>query len=391
MVFVACLLLSGCGTLSKFQVDASNVEAARYARSGNLQYEVDSLARPLVDEGITPGIVVGVLTPDGQPHFYGYGVADKSTGVPVDADMQFAIGSLRKGFLGVITAQLVNEGILSWDDTLGAILPADVQLSADAKKITVQQLATHTSGLPRQPFTEQTLGYFVQYLFTGKSFYRHFDRKFAMQYLANFTAPSTVEPRYSNIGYGLLGYVVELRSGQSLDSLLQQRVLTPLWLTHTGYGLEAQASTLHHARGYAGDQPKFISRGQPVPDWQFTDLMKGSAAMHSTARDLLTFAAAYMRNSDSPLGKALADTLQVDYQRDKEAAAVAWVEDSVDGQSMFYQIGLVAGYTSFIGLDPKHHAAVVVLQNSFNWSANIGYQLLIRMAKAQDLRLMPFI
>lgn len=107
--------------------------------------------------------------------------------------------------------------------------------------------------------------------------------------------------------------------------------------------------------------------------------------MYSSASDLLSFARAYI---DAPpvMAAALDDTLRIRFPRQKEAAAIAWVADSINDYEIFYQTGMIAGYTSFIGLDRKHRQAVVMLQNSFNWSANIGYQLLVRLGNAQEIR-----
>jgi len=71
----------------------------------------------------------------------------------------------------------------------------------------------------------------------------------------------------------------------------------------------------------------------------------------------------------------------VRFARPKEAAALAWIADDVGGRRINYQIGLVAGYTSYIGIDAERGSAVVVLQNSFNWSNDIGHKLLLRLAR----------
>lgn len=385
LIWLCTLSLLACGTLSRLPVDASTSEAQRYAHSGDLQTEVDALVRPLIDARQTPGMVVGVVTADGSKHFYSYGVADKATGAPPDATTLFAIGSLSKGFLAAITAELVQEHQLSWDETLATLLPPNTALSDDAQKITLLQLATHTSGLPRQPMTPQTLTYFIQYLFGGKSFYKHFDRDYLLTYLADFDAPETVTPQYSNIGYGLLSYIVERRSGVTVDTLLQEKIVRPLHLYGTGYVPELLPGFARRARGYAGDQPKFMRRGQPAPDWQFTEIMRGAAALYSSAEDLLKYAAAHWRHVDNPtVNAALQDCLTVRFDRDTEAAALAWSVDDIRGHKITYQIGLVAGYGSYIGMDVQHHTAVVVLGNSFNW-ASMGHQLLLRLADAHAL------
>ncbi|MBI3899258.1 MAG: beta-lactamase family protein [Gammaproteobacteria bacterium] len=351
---------------------------------GDLRSEITSLAQPLVERGETPGIVVGVLSPDGAMQFFGYGVTDEGSGITPNGDTIFALGSLSKGFLGALASTLVAEHVVSWDDTLAQLLPPELPLSADAKKISLLQLATHTSGLPRQPMTFQQCRYFTQFLFTGKNFYRHLDADQVFNYLADFQVPKKIEIQYSNIGYGLLGYVLEHRTGVPLATLLKEKVLAPLGLQNTGYVPEELPGYTTRAHGHAGDQPKFIARGRHVPEWQFTELMKGSAGVYSSARDLLTFAAAHLDANGTRPNPALVDVLQVRVPRRTEAAAVAWMVDEIHGQHITYQFGVVAGYTSYIGLDIDRHTAVVVLQNSFNWTDRIGHKLLARMAYAYD-------
>jgi CubicO group peptidase (beta-lactamase class C family) len=276
---------------------------------------------------------------------------------------------------------LVNEGGLSWDDTLQDLLPPGTPLSPDARKITLMQLATHMSGLPRQVFNSTTLQQFVGYLFTGESFYRQFDHPFVLDYLANFETSPVEVPKYSNLGFGLIGHILELRTGLSVDELLTQKLVAPLGLKCTGYNPQQLPCALSRARGHAGDQPKFIRRGTAVPDWQFTQFMRGSAGVHSNARDLLSFAAAHLKGHETPFNAALNDALQIRFNRQNEAAAVAWIVDEIDSQRITYQIGLVAGYTSYLGMDAERKAAVVVLQNSFNWGNNIGHKLLLRLGR----------
>ncbi|RZI86083.1 MAG: class A beta-lactamase-related serine hydrolase [Rubrivivax sp.] len=376
------LFLSACGSLSERELDATDVGQPWPADIEHIEEDMAALAKPLVDQGKTPGIVVGVLLPDGQMRFFGYGTTDERHGVTPNADTIFAMGSLSKGFLGAIAAELVNDGVLSWQDTLGELMPPDTPLSADAKKITLLQLATHTSGLPRQPITFQTCRYFLQYLFTGDNFYRHFERDYVFDYLSDFKTPKEHEPLYSNIGYGLLGYVIERRTGQTLETLLDQKIIHGLGLKNTGYLPDALPGYASRARGHAGDQPKFIPRGTPVPDWHFTEFMKGSAGLYSSARDMLTFASAHLNGRDSQLRTALLDTLKTRQDRPKEAPAIAWLVDDVGGQHITYQVGFVAGFTSYIGLNVEQRTAVVVLQNSFNWKDSVGQKLLIRMAHA---------
>lgn len=375
--------LTACGTLSRMEIDGDNVSGEQYVLGGDLQKEVDALAQPLIDHGTTPGLVVGVLLPDGSTQCFGYGTTEHGlSGHKPDCDTLFAVGSVSKGFLSATTALLVQQGVFAWSDTLEQLLPAGTPLSPSARKITLLQLATHTSGLPRQPFTPQTLLYFVEYLFTGASFYRHFDRDYLLAYLADFDAPATTTPNYSNIGYGLLGHVLELRTGKKMDDLVKETILQPLALDSTTYHPKSLPGFSTRAHGHVGDQPKFMRRGSEAPDWEFTDVLTGSAALYSTANDLLRYAKTNIYgNVDPVLERALRDTLSVRVDRAVEAAALAWLVDDIDGNKITYQVGFVAGYSSYIGLDLRHRTGVVVLQNSFNWTNTIGHRLLLRIAK----------
>ncbi len=369
------LSLTACANLSTTGVNDDNIATIKSMSPATLRQNVDALVSPMVDSDHTPAVMVGLLLPDHSMRFFGYGIADKNTDAPPTQNTLFAVGSLSKGFLAAITAQLVNQGVLSWDQTLETLLP-QATLSDDAKKITVLQLATHTSGLPRQPVTLQTLGSFLAYLFDGESFYGHFDNAYVMDYLASFQADNAGQPRYSNIGYGLLATIIAQRTGQSVDALLAKTITQPLGLTCTGYTPEILPCNATRAYGYAGDEPMFIPRGDPTPDWDFTGFMRGSAALHSTAHDLLVFADAHIGDK-KPLNKILSDNLKIRFPRPKEAMGIAWAVDDVAGQPIAYQIGVVAGYTSYLGIDSTHHTAVVVLQNSFNWDNTVGHKLLL--------------
>ena len=389
LLAIATVWLTGCATLTTMDLDPNDSGALRYDRTHDLKAAVDSLAEPVLASGETPGILVGVLTPDGRTHYFSYGVADKDTGASIGPETLFQVGSISKGFLSDLVAVLVDKGEIHWNDTLEDLLPPGTPLSPDARKITVLELATHTSGLPREPMVFQTFEYLIQYTFTGKNFYRNFTASFALDYLKDFEAPAEKEMRYSNIGYGILGYAIELKTGHSLDELMAKYITGPLGLYDTGYEPERLPGYAERAHGYAGDQPFFMRRGSPTPDMHFTELMKGSAALYSDARDLLAYAAANLAPDGDRLTELMQQDLAPQMPGERDVPTMGWFVDHIDGETITYQQGLVAGYSSYLGLDRKHRTAVVVLQNSFNWHYRIGHPLLLRLAKAAEMDALP--
>lgn len=384
LILAASLLLSACGSLSKFELDATDKEARSFAAHGNLKAEVESLAQPLITRGESVGVIVGVALPDGSTHYFGYGAKQETGSPPPDADTLFAVGSLSKGFVAALTAILVDEGKLAWDDTLEKLLPEARNFSPDAKQITLLQLAMHNAGLPRQPFENEMLKNLLRYTWSGTNIYPHIDRDYVFGYLSDFSAPKHIEPQYSNIGYGLISLIIERKTGREFDSLLQEKVLKPLQLQHTGYQPANLPGYPERAYGHVGDQPKFMARGTRLADWEFNDFLRPTAGISSSAHDLLSFAQSHIACAPSPLQRILANNLQPRLQRQADAPGIQWVVDTFEGQSITHQVGMVAGYTGYIGMDAERNIAVVVLQNSFNWTDKIGHRLLHRLATYVD-------
>lgn len=369
---IAAFLVS-CGHLSRLDIDPDAAAARAFALHGDLRQEVDGLAASLVPE-TTPGLIVGVLEANGRMSFFSYGFAELATGRKIEADTPFPVGSLSKGFTAALLQRAVARGDFRWDSQVGQIVTAPTW-NDEVRKLSLNELASHLSGMPRQPWNLRIFGDFLLFLVNGENFYQSLDRDCVEKWLADFSRPAKREPIYSNLGYAVLGRVLEQSSGKSLDDLLADEICRPLGLTSSAYGRVAGDPV----QGYSGDQPKFMRRGKPVPPWDFPEAMKGSAALHSSARDLLIFAREHFP------GGAFADNLQVQFPRPQEAMARAWCVDSFGDDRLCYQVGFVSGFSAYLGLDAKHRNAVVVLQNSFNWQDQVGHRLLLRLARRDEI------
>src|SRR5690606_11930309 len=121
------------------------------ARALDLQAAIDPLANELLDDGDAVGFVVGIYQ-DGETQIIGYGETEKGKGVAPDGETIYEIGSASKAFTGVLLADLVERGRVKLDDPMQKYLPksAKDQLT-NPTNITLEHLATHTSGLPRLP------------------------------------------------------------------------------------------------------------------------------------------------------------------------------------------------------------------------------------------------
>jgi len=384
LILTLSCLLAGCGTLSNVAPVAEVPPQAQRACGDPQTRNIDAWL-PLMVKQHSPGMVVGVIDAQNQRHYWRYGVTDREHRNPVNENTLFAVGSLSKGMTAEATAVLVAQGRLHWSDRLETLLPPTVSLSDDAKKITLLQLVTHTSGLPRQNMDLPMLAAFVRYLGNGENFYAHLDSDRVVEDLAYFVKPANDEPRYSNLGYAVLDYVLKYQTGQRADQLVETLLFAPLGIHNASFTPQKLKAWPLRAIGHAGSQPKFVPAGQVVPDWRFTGNMLGAGGLYADTADLLTFAAAHLGSKgNSLLDSAMRDTMRVYYPREKEAANIAWVSDTYGEQTITYQVGYIGGYSSYIGIDRQNHFAVVVLQNSFTWQNNLGHSVLRQLWREQN-------
>lgn len=384
LVMMLSGLMAGCGTLSNVAPVAEVPQRAQLACGDPQPRSIEEWLPPMAEQH-SPGMVVGVIDAENQRHYWHYGVTDQEHRLPVNENTLFAVGSLSKGMTAEATGVLVAQGRLRWSDTLATLMPPTVALSEDAKKITLLQLVTHTSGLPRQNMDLPMLTAFLRYLASGENFYAHLDSDEVVGDLAHFVKPASDEPRYSNLGYAVLDYVLKYQTGQRADELVNTLLFAPLGLHNSSFAPQKLRAWPQRAIGHAGSQPKFVPTGQVVPDWQFSGNMLGAGGLYADTADLLTFAAAHLGRTGNPaLDSAVGDAMKVYYPRDKEAANIAWVSDTFGEQTITYQVGYIGGYSSYIGIDRQHHFAVVVLQNSFTWQNNLGHSVLRQMWREQN-------
>ncbi|KNC14099.1 beta-lactamase [Pantoea sp. RIT-PI-b] len=373
------LLLNACGTLSQTSAPVSDKV---YLSHDTFNENVDDIVRHYMQQKQVSGISIAIIHQRSQPTFYSFGVTDAVHRYPITPDTLFALGSLSKGITAEVIIELVDRGELHWNDTLATLLQPNVPLSADAKRITLLQLVTHTSGLPRQDMDLPMFIKFMGYLRSGENFYGNLDSDAVLEYLADFSAPAHPTARYSNLGYALLGYILKHRFHQDIETLAQRNMFQPLGMTNSSFEPQRLRGYPWRAIGHAGDQPKLIPRGQITPDWAFNNNMVAAASLYSNARDLIRYLDAHLHDgAGSSLNAAFAQVNHGYEQHGNQSQNIAWVTDRYGDQQITYQVGYIGGYSSFIGFDKQNGNAIVVLQNAFNWSNYLGIALLMDLAQ----------
>jgi serine-type D-Ala-D-Ala carboxypeptidase/endopeptidase len=180
-------------------------------------------------------IVVGIITPNGT-QVYRYGNISKANSTKVNGNTIFDTASITKTFTTTLLADMVKQGLVDLDDPIERYLPATVKVPTyNGHKITLESLATHTSGLPDFP-----AGWIRNRTYTTQQVY---------SFLSNTPLQSElgIKANYSDFGMGLLGYTLSIRAGVPYAQLVQDRILNVLGTDSTGIAMNSTAITLSDA------------------------------------------------------------------------------------------------------------------------------------------------
>ena len=297
------------------------------------------------------GIVVGVVDSTGR-RTISYGKFDAGDNRAVDGNTIFEIGSVTKVFTSLLLADMVQRGEVALTDPVAKYLPAGVKMPEhNGRQITLQDLATHTSGLPRLPSNLSPKD--------AANPYADYSVEQLYQFLAGYELTRDIgsQYEYSNLGGGLLGHALARRAGMDYEKLVRSRICDPLGMRSTSITLSDEMKT----RFAAGHDATM----QRASYWDLPTLA-GAGALRSTANDMLTLVAANLGYVKTPLAPAMAEMLAVRRPTGAPGLEVglAWHILTRDGHEIVWHNGGTGGFRSFIGFERKTGVGVVLLSNA---------------------------
>jgi CubicO group peptidase (beta-lactamase class C family) len=316
--------------------------AAAWAAADPLADRVDRLAAPYIEGGVVVGMCVGAY--DGQEEvFRGYG---KGSPGP---DTVYEIGSVTKVFTGILLASLALDEAVRLDQPVVELLPAGASVPASGeRRITLADLATHTSGLPRMPDNFEPKD--------PTNPYADYTVEKMLEFLGRVQlarAPGA-DYEYSNLGAGLLGYALARKAGKSYEELLKERITGPLGMKSTTITLTPEMR--------ARLAPGHDASGAPAANWDLP-AFAGAGALRSTAADMMRFLRANLAAGDAPPGPALALAREVRWQPPTagQSLALLW---HVSPKGVHWHNGQTGGYHSFVAVDTANRRAIVILADT---------------------------
>jgi serine-type D-Ala-D-Ala carboxypeptidase/endopeptidase len=329
--------------------------------------EIQSFIEKEVANKRTKGIVIGVIDASGRQIFSTGKLSDKDSRKP-DANTLFEIASVTKVFTTLLLADATWRNKMQLDDPISKYLPQNVKSPIrNGKEMTLLDLATHTSGMPRFPDN-----------YDPQNFDNSYNLSQMYDYISRFQPEVDFGKRfkYSNTGMALLGNILSLAEKKSYEKLIDKQLCKPLKLKSTVFSPTSKLAR-NMAVGHDAD-------GKAVGYFNEGTAFNPTGGLRSNVNDLLTFAAAHLGLMKTNLEPAIESVLQkrgrlgiekgydadIDYDY-----SMGWNIWTKRGKTIYWKDGTSFGFRAFICLDKANKKAVVILSSSFNPINDIGLHL----------------
>ena len=330
-----------------------------------LEDQIDRLVTPYVDNEMVVGMTIGVVH-QGKSSVFNYGRLSADDSRQPDGDTIYEIGSVSKVFTAVLLADAVSQGRVKLDQPAGELLPSGVTMpSHDKRAITLQDLSTHVSGLPRLPDNlkmEYAENPFAAY--TVKNMYAFLSDH-------NLSRSPGEKSEYSNLGVGLLGHLLARQVDTTYEQLLRDRIAKPLDMVDTTITLNKQQRSRL--------APPHLVDGRASSNWDLPALA-GAGAIRSTGKDMLKFVQANLDPPPGEIGKGIQLAWQVHQPPLKQgqfAMGLGWLV-AHDGQTRWHN-GQTGGYHSAVYVNRQAKIGVVLLTNTSTTEVDLLAEQIVQM------------
>ena len=325
-----------------------------------------------------PGLALAVTDGNDTLGAVVRGFADVASGRPIRPDTRFQIGSISKSFAALCILQEEARGTIALDVSVNELLPW-LELPEPFGPITLHHLLTHTSGL-----------------MTGieQGPWGIGDALLARSYPPTFAPGDRFS--YSNLGYKLVGHVLERVTRMPVHELLQQRVLGPLEMTRS-VGAILEEDRADAAVGYEpllSDRPPHLQSQLAPAVWQVSNVADGSIV--STVADLCAYARIVLAGGRGPSGALLEpDRFErwigpyVDAEERGTRYGYGWNVVDLDGRRMIRHSGGTLGFESLLVIWPDDGLAVALGQNGYGLRDTLGSYALSVVSAAVGARPLP--
>lgn len=354
-----CMLYLFSGSIAYLVLLSSLLAFSEEVASDKQQVLIDKAITSFMQQHDVPGVAVAIVKGNNESIIC-YGLANKKHHAKVTENTLFEIASITKVFTTTALALNVLQGRMGLDDPISKYIPGLDAPSSAISKVTLLELATHNSSLPRVGGSWREGG--LQKII---SFLQHWQ--------PNYSIGTRYE--YSNLAFGLLGYALEAVEKKPYEEIIAEDILKPLGMNMT-FTQVPESQLSQYAQGY---NQKGYEAPRRIPGY-----LLGSGALRSTVKDMLKFLKANMGiNTPENLLKAMHLAQQPFYKVRKHfIIGLGWQRFDFEGTLVINKNGGVTGFTSYIGWIPEKKIGIVILTNKGKArSTAVGRYLLTALSK----------
>jgi serine-type D-Ala-D-Ala carboxypeptidase/endopeptidase len=279
-----------------------------------------------------------------------YFCANAKTERSIDERTAFEIGSITKTMTAALLAEIIARGEIAIDDPLAKLLPPGTEVpSFNGTDITVGNIVTHTSGLPSFPWRRIT---------DMSNPYARLTEADLLGALAKTQlkrAPGS-QREYSNFALMVLSYALAKRSGRDFETLLRERLLSPLGMDDTF--IVTRPSAVRVAEGH-------FSNSRPTGPWDVRVDLAGAGGVRATLPDMVRYLEGQLGMRDSSITPVLAQTQEQIAGVGSQATSMAWeILSTENGRTFVMHPGGTGGFSSFLAFDRAAKRGVVLLSDT---------------------------
>ena len=330
-------------------------------RGHSSQAVITTVVAPWLEKFAPPGLIV-VVHHQGKTEFFPQGHANQARQVPVTPESIFELASITKVFTTTSLAIEVERGQMHLKDPVDKYLPV-LQTGTDIRRVTLEQLATHTSSLPRVP---------------GAKPRDQWNRQQVMQWLINWHAPHPpgTKSLYSNLAVGVLGEAIATHEQKPLQEVWEKQFLQPLEMSSTFFEIPDRALA-NFVQGYDRN-------GRPVNRASQPGGWPAGGRLCSSGRDMARFLIANL--GEDPKHPLITKAIHLAQQpcfkaSERMTQGLAWQRIHLNQNLVIDKNGGLAGTSTYIGMMHEKHLGVVVMANRGKVDATgLGRHLLTRLA-----------
>lgn len=356
LVVVVILILAGIAFV--------NYKSSKVEDKKNLQEVIDKHCQSYINNGNSYGLFVGIIK-NGQIYYKGYGTIKKGEQILPDSNSIFELASTSKLFTTSTLQLLIDERKLNVNDKIQTVLGPTVKVPEIAQNTTLQHLATHLSGFPSLPNS------FLAKMTDESNPYKDLVKQDLYDYLKTCEGKQpdgTFE--YSNFGMGLLGHLLELKTGIGYEALVKQKLLLPLKMEQT-FVTPSNTQKTKIVQGYD-------KKGNETPIWT-DNVLTGAGSFLSNGSDMIKFIKANLAESASPVSASLIKTHQ---EQSESETGLGWILPSgtdkfLGNKSIVWHNGMAGGYASFLVVDKVNNYGIILLSNKAVDVTKLGMKLTI--------------